>query len=123
MLKLGGDPPTIHAVIPIIECHRDEIEQLCRCHGVRRLDLFGSAARNEFDPARSDLDFFVEFQETNWRGSSQRFFGLLHGLEDLLQRPIDLVERPAVQNATFLRVAQVDLEPIYDASGSAAQAS
>jgi hypothetical protein len=110
-------------VIHAIEHHRDEIGQLCRRHGVKRLDLFGSAARNEFDPAHSDLDFFVEFQETDWRGSSERFFGLLHGLEDLLHLPIDLVERPAIQNATFLRVAHLNVEPVYAASGSAAQAS
>ncbi|HJU20508.1 MAG TPA: hypothetical protein VJ770_28985 [Stellaceae bacterium] len=31
-----------------------EIAELCRRFGVRRLDLFGSAATGRFDPAQSD---------------------------------------------------------------------
>ncbi len=36
---------------------------LCRRFGVRRLDLFGSAASGRFDPGRSDLDFVVSFAD------------------------------------------------------------
>jgi predicted nucleotidyltransferase len=43
----------------LIEQHRREIESLCARHGVRRLELFGSAARGQFDPAKSDVDFLV----------------------------------------------------------------
>jgi predicted nucleotidyltransferase len=35
---------------------------LCRRYGVRRLDVFGSAARGaDFDVATSDVDFLVQF--------------------------------------------------------------
>lgn len=41
---------------------RNALTELCRRHGVRRLDVFGSAARGiDFDPARSDTDLLVEF--------------------------------------------------------------
>ena len=46
----------------IIDKHRSEIEALCRTYRVRRLDVFGSAVREDFDPVRSDVDFLVEFE-------------------------------------------------------------
>jgi uncharacterized protein len=44
-----------------IELHQEELRALCRRFRVRRLDLFGSAARGDFDPIHSDIDFLVEF--------------------------------------------------------------
>ena len=102
-------------MVPEIEQHRPEIAALCRSHGVRRLELIGSAARGDFDPARSDLDFLVEFADAGWQGSSDRYFGLLFGLEDLLGRKVDLVRRSAVRNPHFLAVAERHRELIYDA--------
>lgn len=46
----------------IVEQNLPAIAELCRRFGVRRLDLFGSAAMGRFDPQRSDLDFLVEFE-------------------------------------------------------------
>ncbi|MBV8575147.1 MAG: nucleotidyltransferase domain-containing protein [Acetobacteraceae bacterium] len=48
-------------MIDEIEQYREKLRALCRCFHVRRLDLFGSAARGDFDPERSDVDFLVEF--------------------------------------------------------------
>jgi predicted nucleotidyltransferase len=36
-------------MIPLIEEKREELKQLCARYRVRRLELFGSAARGEFD--------------------------------------------------------------------------
>lgn len=94
---------------------RPAIAALCRQHGVRRLEIFGSAARGDFDPVTSDVDFLVEFEDRGWEGSSDRYFGLLFGLEDLLGRKVDLVERSAVRNPHFLPVAERHRELIYDA--------
>jgi predicted nucleotidyltransferase len=44
---------------PLIEEHLEEIRALCREFGVSRLELFGSAATDAFDPDRSDIDFIV----------------------------------------------------------------
>ena len=49
-------------MIPVIEERADELKRLCLHYGVRRLDLFGSAATGPYDPEESDLDFLVEFQ-------------------------------------------------------------
>jgi len=40
-------------MIPVIAQRREELRAICRRFGVRRLDLIGSAARDDFDPARS----------------------------------------------------------------------
>jgi predicted nucleotidyltransferase len=35
---------------PLIESNRDVIARVCRLHGVRKLEVFGSILRNDFDP-------------------------------------------------------------------------
>ncbi len=43
----------------------DEITELCRSQHVLRLEIFGFAAPgNDFDPARGDADFLVEFDRS-----------------------------------------------------------
>ena len=90
----------------LIDDHRAEIEALCRRYRVRRLDVFGSAIRDDFDPERSDVDFLVEFQ----RGTSplrlQTYFGFRESLAELLGRPVDLVMAGAVRN----RYVKADIE-------------
>ena len=79
------------------------------------LEMFGSAARGDFDPASSDLNFLVEFRDLGWKNCSDQYFGLLHGLEDLTGRRIDLVERGAVRNPLFLEVADQHRDLLYAA--------
>jgi predicted nucleotidyltransferase len=37
-------------VVAVIENRRTELDKICRHRGVRRLELFGSAAREDFTP-------------------------------------------------------------------------
>ena len=39
-----------------IKLHQEELRARCRRFQVQRLDLFGSAARSDFDPEHSDID-------------------------------------------------------------------
>ena len=63
-------------MIADIALHREELRDLCRRFHVRRLEVFGSAARGDFDPARSDLDFLVEFQPLPPGAYADAVFGL-----------------------------------------------
>lgn len=99
----------------MLDAYRDQLRQLCRTYGVRRLELFGSAARGEFDPRASDYDFFVEFADAPPAGSFKRYMGLKFGLEALLGRPVDLVEVGAVTNPYFLRRAAASRVEVYAA--------
>jgi len=82
----------------------DAFVAICRRHGVSRLEVFGSAARGgDFDPARSDADFLVTF-EPAVRNDLGALVELKDELEKLLGRPVDLVEREAVEaSRNFIR--------------------
>lgn len=71
----------------------------CRAFQVRRLDVFGSTARGTAQPS-SDIDLLVEFKEPD-QHPAQRFFGLLHTLEDVLGRKIDLLTSGSLRNPYF----------------------
>jgi hypothetical protein len=81
-------------ILVAIEGRRHELEGICRRRGVRRLELFGSAAREDFGPS-SDLDFIVEFGTSPSLGD---YLGLREELEALFARPVDLVMPRAVRN-------------------------
>ena len=52
---------TTPAPLPeLLQANLQPLLELCERYGVERLELFGSAARGEFDPAHSDLDFIVQ---------------------------------------------------------------
>lgn len=74
------------------------IAELCRRYGVRQLALFGSAASDDFDPSRSDLDFVVDLGDLPPAEYADAYFGLREDLEALVGRPVDLLTAPSVRN-------------------------
>lgn len=56
--------------------NRGSSRPVCRRFHVRELDLFGSAVDGRFDPARSDLDFLVAFDELLGGAYAAAYFGL-----------------------------------------------
>ena len=102
-------------MIDLIEKNREQIADLCRQHGVKRLELFGSAARGDFDPSRSDIDFFVEFLSYDNPSIADQWFGLQEDLERLLGRPVDLTSIRTATNPYFLLVANRHRAPLYAA--------
>ena len=101
-------------MVPLIDNHRDEIVGLCRKYGVRKLELFGSAAQGNFDAASSDVDFFYEFDADPVR-LADRFFGLMEDLEELLGHKVDLVSSQDARNPYFLQVANRNRTTLYAA--------
>lgn len=92
------------------------LEALCRTHSVKRLELFGSAACGDFDPARSDLDFVVEFFPGPSRGLDDPYFRMLFNLEALFGRKIDLVMASAIRNPYFRASVESTKVPLYAAA-------
>jgi predicted nucleotidyltransferase len=86
---------------PEIAARRTELGALCREHGVRRLELFGSAAAGTDRPGESDLDFLVELDDAPPQGYADAYFGLLESLQRLFGRPVDLVVGSAIRNPYF----------------------
>lgn len=99
-----------------IDNKRDALAALCRRFGVTRLEVFGSAARGAgFDPKRSDADFLVTFAPAT-RNDLTAFADLKDALQGLLGRPVDLVEREAVEaSRNFIRRRAIlnEAETIY----------
>lgn len=100
---------------PLIEQKLSDISRICRQHHVRRLEVFGSAARvSDFDPHSSDADFLVEFAPDVETGLDA-YFGLKSALETLLHRSVDLVEAGAVRNPYILASIDRAREVVYAA--------
>ena len=53
----------VSAELPI-QIDRERIAEFCRARGIRKLSLFGSVLRDDFDPARSDVDVLAELLPT-----------------------------------------------------------
>ena len=90
-------------VLQLLAQHKPELAQR---YGVLRLALFGSAARNTAN-AESDIDILVAFDGP---ATSQRYFGVQFYLEDMLDRPVDLVTEKALR--TELR-PQIEGEALH----------
>jgi uncharacterized protein len=99
----------------IIEANLPAVRELCRRFGVRRLDLFGSAATGRFDPARSDLDFLVEFKPMDPAPNATAYWDLREGLERLFGRSIDLLSEPALVNPYLRRQIESEKRTLYPA--------
>lgn len=98
----------------VLDAHLAEIPQLCRRYGVSRLELFGSATSDAFDPQRSDLDFLVEF-DADPSGLFDRYFGLKESLEALYGRPVDLVTIGSMRNPYFVEAVNRSRQLVYAA--------
>jgi hypothetical protein len=98
-----------------IDARRGEMLRLCVRFAVRRLELFGSAGSGGFDPARSDLDFLVEFGVSERLTPFEQYFGLKEALEALFGRAVDLVMAGAPRNPYFLKSLNESRKLLYAA--------
>jgi predicted nucleotidyltransferase len=106
------------ATIAPIEQHKAALAALCRRFGVRRLDLFGSAAQGRFDPATSDLDFVVEFADAGAPGYARRYIEFAEALEALFRRPVDLLTERMIGSPQFRETLARTRRRVYE-QGSA----
>ena len=103
-------------MIDEIELSREELRALCRRFHVRRLDLFGSAARGDFDPEHSDIDFLVEFDRAHAKALSLKgYFQFKKELEAILGRPVDLIETRELRNPYLKASIERSREPVFEA--------
>lgn len=101
---------------PLIRARLDTLTALCRKHAVRRLDLFGSALRADFDEKTSDVDLVVEFDVTTPGRRIEQYFDLKSDLESLFARPVDLVELGALESPRLRRLIERSRVSLYAAS-------
>ena len=70
-----------------IQLDREKIAAFCRARDIRKLSLFGSVLRDDFDPARSDVDVLAEFAPGVRPGL--KFFGYGEDLAGIIGRKVD----------------------------------
>jgi predicted nucleotidyltransferase len=105
-------------VSSLVREHLPEIVAACERYGIRRLELFGSASGDGFDPSRSDVDLFYEFVSDFPDSVADRFFDFLEFLEEILGCAVDLVSAKDVHNPYFLQVANRSRVTLYDAANA-----
>ncbi len=66
-----------------------EIAQFCRERGIRKLALFGSVLRGDFNPALSDVDVFAEFEPGALRSVGLQYFDYGHELGKIFGYRVD----------------------------------
>ncbi|HTY51455.1 MAG TPA: nucleotidyltransferase domain-containing protein [Steroidobacteraceae bacterium] len=118
----AGPAPEAAATVPavpgnpmtdLITRHRPALTELCQRFGVRRLGVFGSVLREDFDAERSDVDLTVEFAPTEALSPWRQYFDFKAELEALFQRPVDLVELSAMPDSRLKRLIERTQVPVY----------
>ena len=84
-----------------IEDYRNDLTQLCVQNRVKSLYMFGSVLTNRFD-GDSDIDLIVDIDSANPLEYADCYFNLKFALQDLFNRPVDLLENKAIKN-NYLR--------------------
>lgn len=95
-----------------VASRRTELVQLRADLGVRRLELFGSAARCHI---ANDLDFLVDLGERFPAEYARVYFALRERLGELFARPVDLVTPPGLQNPYFRQRVEQEKILLYAA--------
>jgi uncharacterized protein len=102
-------------MLSLIQERLEQLKDLCVLHYVKRLILVGSATRADFNPLSSDLDFLVVFDESFKDGYAQNYFDLECALEDLFEKPIDLISGQ-IKNPYVLKNMEKTQEVLYVAA-------
>ncbi len=94
-----------------IEIDREKIAGFCRARGIRKLSLFGSVLRDDFDPARSDVDVLAEFEPGVLQRAGFNYFGYGEELSALLGHKVDFCSR---LHPLILQRVREELLPVYE---------
>jgi predicted nucleotidyltransferase/uncharacterized protein with HEPN domain len=92
----------------VVEEKLPELIGICRGNAIRQLELFGSSARDDFDPATSDLDFVAIFEDSQRPGISQSYFNALRVLSNLFGRKVDLLTLDSLINPFLIEAVRRD---------------
>ena len=94
-----------------IQIDREQIAQFCRKRGIRKLSLFGSVLRADFNPQQSDVDVLAEFEPGVLKTVGFQYFGYGQELAAILGRKVDFCSR---LHPLILSRVQDELFPVYE---------
>jgi predicted nucleotidyltransferase len=97
----------------ILKENQAKIAAICQRLRVERLDVFGSAVRNDFDATVSDLDFVVRFLTPHDRGYADRYLELAEALEKVFARRVDVLTERSLRNPILKQAIARDRRTLY----------
>jgi len=95
-----------------LEPYQNIIKDLCQKYHVNSLHVFGSVLTDKFNK-NSDIDMVVSFKKIPLEDYFDNYFDFKFNLENVLQRPVDLLEEQAVKNPFFLQNLNNNKQLIY----------
>src|SRR5674476_435465 len=95
-----------------LDKYKNEINSLCLQNKVKSLYVFGSVLTDRFNE-KSDIDLVVDIDSNDPFDYADSYFNLKFALQDLFQRPIDLLENKAIKNPYILRNIEHSKSLIY----------
>ena len=95
-----------------LETFTPEIIKLCKSHKVKSLYAFGSVLTDEFN-SESDIDLIVDFANIKVEDYADNYFDFKFSLQDVLKRPVDLLEEKAIINPYFRKTVNQKRQLVY----------
>ena len=102
----------IYFLMNRLETYTQDIIKLCETHKVKSLYAFGSVLTDNFNQ-ESDIDLIVDFSNIAVEDYADNYFDFKFSLEDILKRPIDLLEEKAIKNPYFRQSVNQQRQLVY----------
>ncbi len=90
----------------------NDIIALCKTHKVKSLYAFGSVLTDTFN-GESDIDLIVDFSPIDADLYADNYFDFKFSLQDVLKRPVDLLEEKAIKNPYFRQTVNQQRQLVY----------
>ena len=98
----------------ILADHQPALDALCQHVGVKTLEIFGSATTARCDATQSDLDIIVTFADERFGTLADRYLTFADALEELFQRPVDLLTERSLRNPYFIAEVNRTRRKVYE---------
>lgn len=95
-----------------LESYTSDIIKVCETHKVKSLYAFGSVLTDNFN-SDSDIDLIVDFANIEVEEYADNYYDLKFSLQDILKRPIDLLEEKAIKNPYFKQSINQQRQLVY----------
>ncbi len=95
-----------------LESYISEIIKLCENHKVKSLYAFGSVLTDSFNN-ESDIDLIVDFSNIAVEDYADNYFDFKFSLQEMLKRPIDLLEEKAIKNPYLRQSVNQQRQLVY----------
>lgn len=98
----------------LIKSNYAGLVDLCRSHNVDKLYLFGSAATDQFNSDKSDIDLLVTLDISNPVDRGEALLSLWDKFESLFNRKVDLLTETSIKNPFLKNSINRTKKLIYD---------